>query len=185
MPAKQKIDYRNLGYLEITIDPDEEPENVYFTCDEPKFDLVFRNKTDKEIRTREDESWTGVQWVLELEPGADTKLAIGDVRLSIEPGREHRERIKPGLLAYESNAVLGLTGGGVELKDEDEDEFIELSSNISQKYIDHILYTFTIWDKSHYEAVHEQPKRLMKYIIGFGFLTVILAAMQLYVVAAG
>lgn len=174
MPANQTVDYRDEGYLEISVEPIDEPESVYFTWHQPKFDFVFRNKTDKEIRTREGEGWTGVRWILELEPGGDKILAVGDVDLSIAPGGEQRERIEPGLLAYEANAVLGVTGGSIRKETEEGDDFIEVETNQLQESISQILYTFTIWDESHYEAVHEQPQRLQKLVVIFAFLTVIL-----------
>lgn len=177
MPATQTVDYRDEGYLQISIEPVDEPDDVYFTEHRPEFDLVFRNKTDKEIRTREVGDWTGVRWILELEPGGEQILATGNVDLSIAPGGEERVRIEPGLLAYEANAVLGVAGGAIRKETGDGDEYIEVETTALKNEISHILYTFTIWDESHYEAVHEQPKRLQEKMVSQQRLVIVLAAL--------
>lgn len=184
MPAAQSVDYRDEGYLEISVEPIDEPDSVYFTRHRPEFDLVFRNRTDMEIRTRQDDEWTGIRWILELEPGGDEILATGNVDLSVAPGGEERKRIEPGLLAYEANAVLGVAGGAIRGEVGRGDEHIEVETIQSVDDISHILYTFTIWDESHYEAVHEQPKRLQKKVVTLARLTAFLAFLQLTAIVA-
>lgn len=185
MPANQTIDYGNRGYLEVDIEPIDEPESVYYTGDKPEFDLVISNQTNREIQTREGDRWAGLRWVLEIEPGVGKKLAGGAIDLSIPPGGEQRERIKPGLLAYETGAVLGVGGFGLSGDDQENDEPLVFDAGSSQEVVSQVLYTFTIWDRSHYEAVHEQPKRLQLLVIVFAFLTAVLAAVQLYILATG
>jgi hypothetical protein len=185
MPASQTIDYGDRGLLKISIEPIDEPESVYYTEDKPEFDLVIRNQTNREIQTREGDKWAGLRWVVEIEPGVEKTLASGGIDLSIPPGGKQRERITPGLLAYETSAVLGVGGFGLSGVDEGSDEPLVFDAGSSQEVVSQVLYTFTIRDRSHYDAVHEQPKRLQWMVVGFGFLTAVLAATQLYILVTG
>lgn len=185
MPASQTVDYGDRGYLEISIEPIGEPESVYFTGDKPEFDLVIKNLTNRKIRTRDGNTWAGIRWVLEIEPGVGKKLAGGGIDLSIPPGGEQRERIELGLLAYETSAVLGVGGFGLTGGDRESDEPLVFDAGSSQEVVSQVLYTFSIWDRSHYEAVHQQPKRLQWLIVIFAFLTAVLAATQLYILVTG
>lgn len=180
MPAKQTVDYGNKGYLDISIELIDEPESVYFTEDEPTFEFVMRNKTDRVIQGTSGSS--GLRWEIELGPGVGAgRLASGEIELEIEPNGVQREMISPGLLAFEGNAVLGVMIGVADDVDEDSDEPIEFTFSGAMQ----VLYTFTIWDRSQYEAIHEHPKRLQekvvslqKWVIGLAGLTALLALIQ-------
>lgn len=173
MPASQTVDYTNKGYLKISIEPNEHPDSVYFTDQSPSFDIVIENTADRAVRSPENRS--SLKWALSLGDGK-RQISTGKVDFSIEPGETYRERIEPGLLAYEDNAVLGVATAT--LNDSQEtDAPISIYASKSDE-INKVLYTFPIWDRSHYNAIHEQPKRMTKWVIFFGGLTALLAAIQ-------
>jgi hypothetical protein len=176
MPASQTVCYTDNEYVELSINAIDEPDDVYFTHQTPEFELVMKNTTERHIKNLDRKS--GLRWVLALGPGESHVLAGGDIDLSIGPGDTQRETISPGLLGYEGNAVLGVTGVSLSGSHNSGEGPIRYGKGPNDA-LKHILYTFTIWDRSHYEAVHEQPKRLQKWIIGFGGLTAFLAALQL------
>jgi hypothetical protein len=175
VPASQTLDYTHHGYLELRINPIDEPENVYFTEQRPKFEIVVSNKSDRYVTTKGE---GGMRWILGIDPTGQETIASGSFHFHLDPGEEHTEVIEPGLLAYESNAVMGVTGvSTTETKRSGKDAIlfdVGIQDNIKK-----ILYTFTIWDRSHYDAVHEQPKKLQKWVVYLSVLVVVLAVIQL------
>lgn len=184
MPAEQTIDYGGRGWVEISIEPVDKPKSVYFTDENPAFILVFRNMTDLEVRT--DEGKAGVRWVLELGARNQKQLATGDIHLTLEPEDVRRERIEPGLLAYDGTAVLGVSGFSVsEGYGKDDTGPIVIYAQGDPIPLAQVLYTFPVWDRDFYEAVYEHPKHLQRYVIGLAFITAVLAALQFWVIFTG
>lgn len=179
MPASQTVDLTRYGYLELSIEAVSEHQDVYFTDQSPRFELIMRNKTDRVLKSREGDYFTGFQWILELGAGKEKTLAKGTVEFTLQPGETQRELVEPGLLGYEGNAVLGVRGSDLSGGRDKGEEPIEFGINLKGDTLTSVLYTFTIWDRSHYKTVHEHPKMLQKWIIFFAGLTSILAILQL------
>lgn len=176
MPASQTVDYGGHGYLQVDIEPKSEPESVYFTDQTPIFEITIENLTNRNIEGMDGRPPIG--WVLGVGPSLEETIAHGGINCALGPGETQTTEIEPGLLAYEKNAVLGLARLNGMSGDHDRGgDPIEMKAGPRGR-IDQILYTFTIWDRSHYEAIHEQPKKLQKWVVVFGALTAILATIQ-------
>lgn len=182
MPASQKVEYTRYGYLDVSAKPVEEPDSVYFTDQSPKFEILIENKTDRRVETTEGRDL--MDWGLAVGPSTEQFISGGSIDASLEPGGTHREIIEPGLLAYEENAVLGISGVSIYGNHKEEDDGpIKFGSN-GKSSIKKVLYSFAIWDRSHYNSIHEQPKKLQKWVLRFGGLTALLASIQLALIVA-
>lgn len=94
--------------------------------------------------------------------------------MELEPGEELRKRIGGELLGFGGNGVIGINSG-MSLS-ENADGSIEIHPQKPSRGGYRWLYTFTVWDKSHFEAAHEQPRKLLKYSL-VGTVAIFLAAM--------
>lgn len=177
MPASSEVFYTRYEKIRIDVDPLHEPDRVYFTDEAPEFELVLMNETDQHVTSYEDE---GIYWALALGTGIPEAYKWESEEVEIEPHGEQRITIGGELLAHEGNASIainrniGLRGG----KDHD-----PLTLDPTPYNKDNLLnlYTFTIWDRSHYEAVHEQPKRLQKWVVRLSILVALLATIQIVI----
>jgi hypothetical protein len=180
MPATQTVNYGNYDDLRISVEPVDEPESVYFTDQSPTFNVNIKNTSEKTVTSVDQKG--AVRWVLAL--GSDHQpVNSGSIDFCIGPDETHTEEIEVGLLAYEENAVLGVTGTGVIDQQEGDETEIRYSPKKSD-YIKQELYTFPIWDRSHYESIHEQPKQMTKWVMFFGGITAVLAVIQIALIFA-
>lgn len=180
MPASQTVNYTRYGYLKISVEPIDEPDSVYFTDQSPSFRMIFENISDRTITSRDGRDV--VKWFLAL--GSDGQmLNSGSIDFSIGPGEIHEEVIEPGLLAYEENAVLGIGSTALIGNHQNDEDPIQFSPSQSER-ITKELYSFPVWDRSHYRAIHEQPKQMTKWVMFFGGLTAVLAVIQIALISA-
>jgi hypothetical protein len=178
MPASQSANVTQHGFVEVSIDPIDEPEDVYFTEQRPQFEIVIENKSDREVKSRDGNRFTGLVWAVELGSDQAKTLASGEIDFSLQPDETHRELIDLGLLGYEGNAVISVGGASVSGHNKDTGP-ITIGTSTGSSGTSEVLYTFPIWDRSHYDTVHEQPKRLQKVIILFGALAAGFSAFQI------
>lgn len=175
MPASTEIYYSRYENIRIGVEPVEEPDSVYFTDEAPEFELVITNETDRHVTSYEDE---GVIWVLALGTGIPEAYKWESEEVEIEPHGEQRIRIGGELLAHEGNASIAINRN-IGFRGNSSDDPIVLDPGPFDKENLRNLYTFTIWDRSHYEEVHEQPKRLQKWVVFLSVLVALLAAIQI------
>ena len=175
MPASKEIYYHRYQNIRVWVEPLHEPDRVYFTDESPEFDLVLSNETDRHVTTHEDE---GIYWVLAIGPGIPEAYKWRSEKVDIEPHGEQRIRIGGELLAHEGNASIAINQN-VTLRGGKDHEPIILDVSRFHKENLRNLYTFTIWDRTHYESIHEQPKRLQKWVVVLSVLVVLLAVIQI------
>lgn len=175
MPASTEVDYRK-DMIRVWVEPLDEPDGVYFTDESPEFELVVKNETDRKVTTHEGD---GIYWTLAIGPGIPKAYKQDGEKIEIEPGGEQRIRVGGELLAHEGNASIAINRA-VRLRGGIDNDPLILDPTFKSENLQN-LYTFTIWDRSHYEAVHEQPKRLQKWVVFLSLLVALLAAIQIVI----
>ncbi|MFC7028521.1 hypothetical protein ACFQH8_16050 [Halomicroarcula sp. GCM10025710] len=104
MPATQTITI--FDGLEIKVEPVEEPDPVYFTSDEPEFNIHLRNN-DAEYEFSEG---SALLWTIETNPMQ--VVHSGEVEFGpLDHGEETTVTVGGKVLAYEGHGVLGVASG--------------------------------------------------------------------------
>lgn len=177
MPASTELYYQRYENIRVSVEPFQEPDRVYFTDESPEFELVLSNETDRHVTSHEGE---GIYWVLALGTGIPEAYKWGTEEVKIEPHGEQRIRIGGELLAHEGNASIAINRN-LSLRGGRDHDPIILDAGPFDKQNLQTLYTFSIWDRSHYEEVHEQPKRLQRWVVLLSLLVALLAAIQIII----
>lgn len=168
MPATQVIDV--FDGLEFQVEPVEEPDPVYFTSDEPEFKIHINNDDSKYEYTDDSE----IRWTIESSP--DHVYHTGVVEFGpLVHGEETTVIVGGRGLAYEGHGVFGISIGGA--GGETESGRRELSSGRERD--SQPAFSFHVWDKSHYKAAIERPKRLQLAMIGTSIVLILFAAVQM------
>lgn len=168
MPADREVQYhRSLDGLTVRVEPIDS-KDIYFTDEDPEFDLIVENGLDRPVITREEE---GIIWVLGVGQDAPDPEYAQSIEIDLEPGEIQKHRIGGELLAYEGNGVIGINRGSTLYGGADADTVIIEAQDPSLGGY-RWLYTFTVWDESHYNAIHEQPQKLLRWslIMSLGVL---------------
>lgn len=177
MPASTELYYQRYENIRVSVEPFQEPDRVYFTDESPEFELVLSNETDRHVTSHEGE---GIYWVLALGTGIPEAYKWGTEEVKIEPHGEQRIRIGGELLAHEGNASIAINRN-LSLRGGRDHDPIILDAGPFDKQNLQTLYTFSIWDRSHYEEAHEQPKRLQRWVVLLSLLVALLAAIQIII----
>lgn len=170
MPASQAIDI----YPELTVEVepiDDEPE-VYFTNQKPKFNLKISNSTDYNFIEGSE-----LTWLIAIGSGMPEYTYKDYLSFEIEPGEEKEFEIGGELLAFEGHGVIGVSTGHPRRRG-DQDFELQRANNVSRY---NAVYTFSVWDKSQYEMVHELPKKLQKIAIAGTAAIVFFSIVQLVI----
>ena len=163
MPASQKRD----DHLLVEAKPLTPPEHVYFTDQRPEFEISVTNKSGHDLGPD-----AQIRWIIGIGSGQPDPVQTGFIDVPLVDGETISEVIGDELLAYDGHGVLGVAYGGIYGDEGDKKLHSRDSSHI------HPLYTFTVWDRSLFETVHEQPKNLQRWVVRLSGLVALLAAIQ-------
>lgn len=168
MPATQTITV--FDGLEINVEPVEEPDPVYFTSDEPKFDVHVQNNNAK-YEFSED---SALRWTIETNPMQ--VVHTGEVQFGpLDHGEETTVTVGGKVLAYEGHGILGISTSGASGKNES--HRWELNAG-RQRFADP-AYSFSVWDESDYNASIRQPKRMQLAMISTSVILIVFALIQI------
>ncbi|UHQ98242.1 hypothetical protein HYG81_19350 (plasmid) [Natrinema zhouii] len=167
MPASQKLE----NHFTVEAEPVIEPDPVFFTDESPEFDLKVTNNEDFEIG-----NGATIRWVLAIGSGKPEPVHKGGERVILDPGETKTYRVGGDLLSYDGHGVFGVAYGSP--LGNDGTRKLHTRSHDSYKP----LYSFSVWDRSQYDAVHEQPKRNQKWIVASSILVAILAIIQVFAI---
>jgi hypothetical protein len=167
MPATQTIDV--FDGLEFHVEPVEAPDPVYFTSDEPEFDVHIQNNEAK-YDFSEGSTFT---WTIETNPME--VVHTNEVEFGpLDRGEETTVTVGGNVLAYEGHGVIGIATGGAS-GNSGSDRW-ELNSGRAQSADP--AYSFHVWDDSHYDASIRQPKRLQLAMFVTSVLLILFAVVQ-------
>jgi len=174
MPATQTIEVHD--GLEFSVEPVEEPDPVYFTSDEPEFNVHIRNKDAKHDYSE----GSKFQWTIETDPMEVIHVGVAEFG-PLDRGEETTVTVGGKVLAYEGHGVVGISAGSASgQKDSDRWRLNPGGANSANP-----AYSFHVWDKSHYEASVQQPKRLQMAMFLTSLVLIVFAAFQIILAIAG
>lgn len=135
-------------------------EEVYFTDQEPRFEITIENNTSLDFR---DDSH--VAWVIAIGQGRPEPFVREQyTNLSIPAGDDCTIEVSGEPLSLEGHGIVGL-GHGSFLDVEPDKGTLRFTAGDTQKERYEPLATFSVWDREHYEVVHEQPQRAQQFAI--------------------
>lgn len=167
MPATQTIDL--LDGLEIRVEPVKEPDPVYFTSDEPEFNVHIRNDDAKYDFTED----SAFRWTIETNPMQ--VVHTDEVKFGpLDRGEEITVTVGGKVLAYEGHGVLGISTGHPSGKGGSN----RWRLNAGGKRSADPAYSFSVWDESDYNASVRQPKRLQIALLVTSVMLIVFALVQ-------
>jgi hypothetical protein len=92
----------------------------------------------------------------------------------VEKGESECLEIQCGPLTYEGHAVCGISGKRALNHN---DEGVKITSDRPDKHLP--VYSFSVWDESHYESTVRRPKKLQFAIIFTSIVLTVFAAIQI------
>ena len=167
MPATQPIEV--FDGLEFRVEPVDSPDPVYFTSDNPEFDVHIRNNDAKYDFSNE----SAFTWTIETNPMQvvhSNEAEFGP----LDRGEETTVTVGGKTLAYEGHGVFGIATGGA--SGNGGSDRMDLKSGRAKSADP--AYSFHVWDNSHYDASIRQPKRLQLALIITSVLLIIFAVVQ-------
>lgn len=178
MPATRELtwDYNTIeGSLDVHIEVLNK-EEVYFTDQEPRFKIIIENNTDFDIEH------SHFAWVIAIGQGRPEPFVRSQSSdISIPAGDEYIIDITDEHLSLEGHGIIALGEGGKRRINKEEKTLrLKLTKTDSEDY--RPLATFSVWDREHYEVVHEQPQRTQQFSLFASFGIVIFAVVQLGIV---
>jgi hypothetical protein len=167
MPATQTIDV--FDGLEIRVEPVQEPDPIYFTSDEPEFDVHLQNNDAKYEFAEE----SAFRWTIETNPMQ--VIHTDEVEFGpLDYGEEKTITVGEKVLAYEGHGVLGIsTAGASGVSGSDRWELNSGKASSADP-----AYSFSVWDESDYTASVEQPKRLQLAMLVTSVMLIVFALIQ-------
>lgn len=167
MPATQVIDV--FDGLEFHVEPVQEPNPVYFTSDEPEFNVHIRN-TGAEYEFSDESAF---RWTIETNPMQ--VVHTGEVEFgSLCHGEETTVTVGERVLAYEGHGVLGISIGGASGKGDTDRRKLNAGRESGARP----AYSFHVWDRSHYKASIERPWKLQLAMVFTSLALIVFAVIQ-------
>lgn len=167
MPASRSVDV--FKGLIVEIEPKNEEQEVYFTDESPEFKMVVQNPTKYNF-----ESGSAIRWVIAIGSGMPSPVYNEVQSIEVPPGEEREYEIGGELLAFEGHGVVGVSAGGAKGRGEPD---YELRDRKARSY--EAAYTFSVWDRSQYESLHERPRDLQKASIALSVAIVVFTIVQI------
>lgn len=168
MPAKQKQTY--FEGLIFEVEPVEEPSPVFFTNQSPKFEITISNESSKYEFAEESE----FRWTITTSP----MQVVYTEEVSFGPldhGEETKITVGGKVLSYDRHGVFGISVGGASGKKGSRRRRLTPGT----KGNSNPTYSYSVWDKSQYEASIRRPQTLQKYLIYTSLALIIFAAVQI------
>lgn len=148
-------------------------EAVYFTDQEPRFQILVENNTNYDF---DDNS--GFRWEIAIGEGRPEPFIGGYVPLAGLPaGEEFGFEISDEPLSLEGHGIVAIGIGRIRHVNTDS-ETVRFKANESGKENYEPLATFSVWDREHYEVVHEQPQRTQHFALFASMGIVFFAILQ-------
>lgn len=172
MPASQHIDVFN--GLEIFAEPTKKPDPVFFTDQAPEFEVTLRNN-DAKYEWSEDSS---IRWTIETGKGDiihTDKVEFGP----LDNGEETTIMAGGEILAYEGHGVFGVATGSASSTSTNRRRL-----KAGRERNTDPVYSYSVWDRSHYNASVQWPKRLQIGLIVTSIVLILFAVVQIGLVIA-
>ena len=170
MPASSTVSF--FDGLEVSTEPTVEPNPVYYTDDCLNFTVSVENNNSKYEWA--DDSVVRWRVTIDGEERDSGKIQFGP----LENGEKEQAKIQTGALSYEGHGVLEFTSGGASGNSDSPLRTLHPGKWGSGDP----AYSFSVWDKSHYQASIRRPKQLQVGIIltsialiGFAVLQILLS----------
>lgn len=154
MPATRELSWTHPdidGQIIATVEL-EEKDGVYFTDQEPNFEITIKNDTAYDMNER-----SSVAWAIAIGQGRPEPF-IREYTGGFEiPAGEERSVTGTDVpLSLEGHGIIALGSGRIDPHNGDGIQFTA-SDNSKEKY--EPIATFSVWDREQYEVLHEQPQR--------------------------
>ncbi|KAB1192429.1 hypothetical protein GJR96_02820 [Haloferax sp. MBLA0076] len=168
MPATQEITV--FDGLEINVEPVEEPDPVYFTSDDPEFNVHLHNN-DAKYNFSEASAF---RWTIETNPMQ--VVHTGEVEFGpLDHGEETTVTVGGDVLAYEGHGVLGISVAGASGKNGSD----RWKLNAGRERSADPAYSFSVWDESDYNASIRRPKQMQLAMFGTSVILIFFALIQI------
>jgi len=175
MPATRELSWTHTD-IEGSVDAHInllDREEVYFTDQEPRFEIIIENNTAFDV------NHSTVAWVIAIGQGRPEPFIRDHISdISISAGDQYAIEISKEPLSLEGHAIIAL-GSGIIRQVDEENNSIKFKASKSKKEQYEPLTTFSVWDREHYEVVHEQPQRTQQFALFASFGIVFFAVVQL------
>jgi len=174
MPSKRELGWTHTkleGSIDAYIEPmDEEP--VYYTDQEPNFEITIENNTQYDFRES-----SVIKCILAIGQGRPAPFITKTfANFDISAGESRTIEVFDEPLSLEGHGIIALGGGSIPRVDDEEKTMrFTATSFTKEKY--EPLATFSVWDREHYEILHENPQRAQQFSlfasVGIVFFAVI------------
>lgn len=135
-------------------------EGVYFTDQEPKFEITIENNTLNDI-----DNDSHVAWIIAIGQGRPEPFVTKQyTNFAIPAGDEREIEVSGEPLSLEGHGIVAL-GQGMFHNPKPDDESLRFTAGRTGKESYEPLATFSVWDREHYEVVHEQPQRAQQFAL--------------------
>lgn len=162
MPATRELSWTQ-DNIEGTVDAyirvlDE--ADVYFTDQEPRFEITVENNTNLDFSDS-----SHVAWVIAIGQGRPEPFIREQyTNFRIAAGDERTIEISGEPLSLEGHGIVAMGQGAFHDIKSDSDTF-RFTAGRTQKDRYEPLATFSVWDREHYEVVHEHPQRAQQFAL--------------------
>jgi len=135
--------------------PKKDPAPVYWTDDCPKFEITISVAEDADDMIAADSSIRFLIWI-------DDSISINEIQRfgPIDKGESVTIEYECEPLTYEGHAVCGVSAKTSIVRNE---KGTGVTSNRPERHKP--VYSFAVWDESHYESTVKRPKHLQYAII--------------------
>jgi hypothetical protein len=192
MPASQPVTFHES--LEATVKPVDEGEDdglsllqrarnevepgetsggrrtIYFTDERPRFTVEITNNTEYDFV-----EGSSVSWYIAIGDGMPKPVYQGKLDIEIPQGESREYEFGGELLAFEGHGVIGLSAGSHSGKGDSVER--ELRPGSGTNYSP--AYSFSVWDRDHYQVIHERPKEMQKTAMIITFVVAMVGILQL------
>lgn len=170
MPASRTVELHDGIYG--VVKPKNETKPIYFTDEDPVFVVEITNENDFDLGND-----STVQWTIGIGEGKPEPVFQGLIEIEVPAGETRTYEIGEEYLSYEGHAVIGLGAGGLTGKNSKNERTLRKPAGTMTSP----SFSFSIWDREHYEVVHEIPRERQKYALYVSAAIAFFAFVQLFV----
>lgn len=156
------------AYIELV-----DQKDVYFTDEQPEFKITIENNTPWDMKNSSHMAWVIAIGEGRPEPFVEKRYP----NYPVASGEKRTLVISNKSLSLEGHGIVALGRGEIRDVDSEEGEF-HFNTGNTRSDVYEPLATFSVWDREHYEVVHEQPQRIQQFSLFASFAVVLFAVVQ-------
>lgn len=152
---------------------------VFFTDHKPDFKITIENNTNYLMKYSGNPAWVIAIGEGRPKPFIERRFSQDDIEL--KSGEKQTVTGIDEPLSIEGHGIIAI-GGRCNLPTINHDEkYFELKASSTEPEDYQPLATFSVWDREHYQVVHEQPQKTQQFALFSSVAVVVLAVLQIFI----